>query len=228
MRLERFHTLLMVLALGLLASSPIPAHAAADVKAHETTATENTSFDTAEAKNPVAAAEDHEAGGLPQLNISTYPSQAFWLLVMFALLYVVFSKKTLPEIGAVIEDRRARIQADLDEAEHFTREAHTIQRAYEKSLSIARNDAAKAVLDVEQTAKNKAHDQQESFRRKADMDVRAAETRINQARDRAMGDMAKVAAEAASLAVSKITGANADVTHAQEIVDSIAGKAKAA
>jgi hypothetical protein len=43
-----------------------------------------------------------------------------------------------------------------------------------------------------------------------------------------MGEMTAVAAEVASLAAEKITGVSADVQKAKAIVDSIAGKAKAA
>ena len=41
---------------------------------------------------PSWAATDGGGGGLPQLDVSTFPTQVFWLFVSFALLYFVMSK----------------------------------------------------------------------------------------------------------------------------------------
>ena len=40
-------------------------------------------------------AEHASSGGLPQFDPAWFPSQLFWLAVTFALLYVIFAKKTL-------------------------------------------------------------------------------------------------------------------------------------
>ncbi len=236
---------LPVLAVALtLAFAPVQVHAAADPKAsaedavHQPTTTPESAtsptdpagpaFATPEAENPVEAAEDHGGGGLPQLNIATYPSQIFWLLVMFTVLYVTFSKKILPTIGGVVEGREAMIKGNLDAAQALKDQAAGIQAAYEKNLEQARANAVQAVQDVENAAKQKANDQIESFRRKADGEIQSAESRVLAQKDKAMGEMSNVAAEVASLAAEKITGIGTDMQKAKAIVDSIAGKAKAA
>ncbi|MFA5592049.1 MAG: hypothetical protein WC989_01905 [Micavibrio sp.] len=185
-------------------------------------------FATEEAVDPVTAAEDGEGGGLPQLDIGTYPSQIFWLLVMFAALYVAFSKSILPAISGVVEGRENLIKGNLNEAERLRQEALSVRDAYESNLEAAKVRATQAVQDVELGAKKQAAEQLESFRRRAAEESGAAETRVIAAKERAMGDMASVAAEVASLAAEKITGINMDVQKAKAIVDSITGKAEAA
>lgn len=228
----------------LLAVSPAQVMAAADSKAsaeeavHKPTAVPEDATSphdaagpagaTGEAQAPHEAAETHGEGGLPQLNIGTYPSQVFWLLVTFGLLYITFSKKILPNIGGVVNARENMIKGNLDTAQALRDQAQAIQTAYEKNLDNAKAQAVKAVQDVEAAAKKKANDQIESFRKDADGKLKSAEDRVSQTKDKAMGDMANVAAEVASIAAEKITGIGTDMQKAKAIVDSIAGKAKAA
>lgn len=229
---------------ALLAFLPAVSYAAADAKAsasesaHQpvTVSEDETSaknpagpaMATGEAEAPHEASADHGEGGLPQLNIATYPSQIFWLLVMFVVLYTAFSKSILPAIGGVVNARESLIKGNLDEAQRLKEEAESIQASYEKSLEYARAQAVAAVQDVEKASKKKAADQVETFRKRAESDIGTAEQRVNAAKDKAMSDMTGVAAEVASIAAEKITGVSTDRQKAQAIVETIAGKAKAA
>lgn len=242
--MSRIQTVLIGAFLLVLVFAPVQVRAAADAKVSvsdtvaETPAVpENAAspenpagpgFDTAEAENPVEAAEDHGGGGLPQLNVATYPSQIFWLLLMFAVLYTVFAKSTLPSIASVVEGRDNLIKGNLDAAEQLRKEAETTREAYEKMLEQARAQAVMAVQDVEAAAKKKAADQSDAFRARSEKEINAAEQRVENARDRAMNDMTAVAADVASVAAEKITGTTTDRQKAQAIVETIAGKAKAA
>lgn len=227
--------LLSVLALVLtLAFAPVQAFAAADSKASPDEAV----MVSPEAGTPAVtdehattegtAAAEHESGGLPQLNIATYPSQIFWLMVMFTVLYFAFSRKILPTIGGVVDARDGMIKGNLDAAEALKKQAEDIQVSYEKSLDQARANAVQAVQDVELAAKKKAADQIESFRKKAEGEMKSAEENVLRAKDKAMGDMMAVATDVASIAAEKITGVSTDRQKAQAIVETIAGKAKAA
>ena len=53
--------------------------------------------------NAAFAAGD-SAAGLPQLKIETWPSQLFWLAVIFGLGYVFMSRVVTPRIGTVLEE----------------------------------------------------------------------------------------------------------------------------
>jgi F-type H+-transporting ATPase subunit b len=226
----------LITALAVLAFAPVAAHAVTET-APATTVPESATSPadpagpqaaTPEAEAPHEAAEDHGGGGLPQLNISTYPSQIFWLLVTFGVLYFAFSKKILPTIGGVVEGRENLIGGNLAEAERFKNEAEAVKAAYEKHLEQARAQAMQAVQEVEHNAKQRAAEQTDAFRRRAENDVNKAEERVSAAKDKAMGDMSSVVAEVAGMAAEKITGVGTDMQNARAIVDSIAGKAKAA
>jgi len=222
-------TFFTIAILGLAMLAPVAAHAVSDPKASVDEAVLNTApaAGAEEGADNHAAAEQGE-GGLPQLNIATYPSQIFWLLVMFTVLYVAFSKSVLPAIGAVVHGRENLIKGNLDEAQRLKEQAENIQIAYEKNLDAAKAQAVQAVQDVEAASKKKATDQVDAFRRKSEGEIKSAETRVLAVKDKAMGEMTHVAAEVASIAAEKITGISGDLQKAKAIVDSIAGKAKAA
>src|SRR5436309_12817303 len=78
---------------------------------------------------------------MPQLDLSTFPSQLFWLAVIFVLLYLLMSWVALPRVSAMIVARRARIEGDLERATQMKAETEAVMAAYERSLADARAQA---------------------------------------------------------------------------------------
>ena len=86
----------------------------------------------------------HEGGGhstFPPFDASTFPSQLLWFFIAFGFLYWYMSKRALPQIGQVIENRRARIARDLDDATTMQQKADAAAAAHEKTLAEARAKA---------------------------------------------------------------------------------------
>ena len=52
-------------------------------------------------------------GAFPPFQRETFASQAIWLAVSFVILYALVARLALPRIGAIIENRRSRIAADI-------------------------------------------------------------------------------------------------------------------
>lgn len=191
-------------------------------------------FCAALAAHPALAADPAQGGssaGLPQLDVSTYPSQIFWLMVTFAALYFIFSKKTLPEISSTLEGRQEHIKNELDQAEKSNVQAEDVQKNYEKNLEKARHDAAEAMNEVQASMAKKAEDAYNKFLEKSEADIRAREKELDKVKTEAMKDMNMIAAEVASEAAQKIVGINTDIKKARNVVESLSGhksKAKAA
>src|SRR5271157_3555225 len=78
---------------------------------------------------------------MPQLDFSTFPSQLFWLAVVFVVLYLLMARIGLPKVGAVIAERKAKAAGDLDQASRMKAEAEAVMAAYERSLADARAQA---------------------------------------------------------------------------------------
>ena len=85
---------------------------------------------------------------MPQLDISTFPPQLFWLAVTFIVLYLLMSRLGLPRVTAIIEARRKRLDDDLSRAAEVRAEAEATVAAYQRTLAEAR-----AVLAVARDGK---------------------------------------------------------------------------
>jgi F-type H+-transporting ATPase subunit b len=148
---------------------------------------------------------EHGADVFPPMDTTKYPSQIFWLVVFFGLLYWLM-KRILPRIGAILETRKARIDGDLARAQALKDETESAIKAYEKSLGDARasaNDIAKATrekisleVDAEQAKVNA------SLASK----ISDAEGLISKARAKAMESVEAIAAEAADDIVKSLAG----------------------
>ena len=102
---------------------------------------------TADAAHGAASAADHAAQsvGMPQLDVTTFGNQIFWLLVTLVVIYWVLSRIALPRIGAVLADRQGTIVGDLNAADELKSKAKAAEAAYEKALSDARSQAQEIV-----------------------------------------------------------------------------------
>jgi len=153
-----------------------------------------------------AAYEEAASGGLPQLDISTWGSQIFWLLLTFGVLYFVLATFILPRLRDGISERDDRIRDDLDQAANFQREAEEAEKAYTQMLSDARAKAmnvaesTKASVDAEITAEIEAADAE------AERAAEIAETRIRDVKAAAMQNIESIATDTAAEVVSALTG----------------------
>ena len=144
---------------------------------------------------------------MPQLDISTWPPQLFWLAITFLALYVVMSRIVVPRTGGAIEARRSTIEANLNDAQAMKDKADAAVKAYEARLADARASADaiakenQAKLGAEMTAE----------RSKLDVSLMAmigdADRRVNAAKATALAGVRTLAADIASSIVSELTGA---------------------
>jgi len=93
-------------------------------------------------------AEGQQSAGLPQMDISTFPSQIFWLIVTFSILYIFMWKFVIPKLRITIEERRDKISNDINEAEKLKSEAEEILNKYESKISSSNQDAQKIIVEA--------------------------------------------------------------------------------
>jgi len=160
--------------------------------------------------------------GLPQLDISTWPSQIFWLVVIFAIGYVLMAKVVTPKIGDVLEERRARLDDDLGKAREASADAAKIRAEYEASLEKARSDAADFAREAAADSAKKAATVEGKAAKKLASKVAEAEKKLAEARSEAMENLNTVAAEAALQAVQGLTGMKATKAQAEKTVKAVA------
>ena len=131
----------------------------------------------------IALAASSSAGPkLPQLDITTYSSQIFWLLISFVVLYFLIAKFAMPRIAEVLEERQERIEADLDKAETLKKEAYQVRIEYEKALATARERAHAAALLAQEDIAKQSAEAEAAAQAKVTVMLEDAEKRIRTAR----------------------------------------------
>jgi len=166
-----------------------------------------------------------KASGLPQMDPTWFASQIFWLVVLFAGLYFIFSTKVLPNLSSTLENRREHIQGDLDTAETLKKEAESVHNDYETILDEARAKAAKLYQDIDESIKTKSEAEYADFQDRLITETQMVETKINAAKTDAMAGMNDIAADVAKEAAEKLVGIKPTLKDTKAIVQGIAGTA---
>mgnify|MGYP001214850423 FL=1 len=163
-----------------------------------------------------------EATGLPQLDITTWPNQLFWLVVTFGIGYIIMSRMITPRIGNVIEQRGRTIQDDLNRAKEAEAEAQTMKAEFEASLDDARAKAADAAQKAMSEAKAKADEAEAELSAKLAKKTKTAETKLAKIRDEALANINEVASEVTQDAVKAVTGMTVTKAEATKSVAKLA------
>ena len=79
-----------------------------------------------------AAGDAAGAPGLPQLDVTTFGNQIFWLAVALVAIYFILSRIALPRIAAVLAERQGTISNDLAAAEDLKTRATEAEEAYKR------------------------------------------------------------------------------------------------
>lgn len=169
----------------------------------------------------LAAAEG--GGGLPQLDARTFPSQIFWLIVSFALLYHLLKTRAIPRIADILETRQDRIGADLDRAARLRAEAEAALKKHDSVIAEAQAKAQRRLREAQERVAA------ELARHQAELDadigrrLRDAEQRIAAAKSAALGEVAQVAAEVVQAAAARLAGLEVGAEEARAAVARVMG-----
>lgn len=142
----------------------------------------------------------------PPFDATTFASQIVWFVITFAILYVVMSRVALPQIGSIIDKRKARIDGDLKEAERLKGETDKAIAAYEAALAEARKNAHGIAEETRASIKADIDGKRKVVEDDLSKKVAEAEARIAKNKDEALGRVGEIAAETTAALVTQITG----------------------
>lgn len=148
----------------------------------------------------------HAEAPFPPLNPEFFASQILWLAITFGLFYYVLSKRIVPRIAEMLENRRERIAMDLEAAERMRTDADEAQAAYEQELAEARERSHKIALDARDGARADADAERKRITADLDDRLEAAQARIADIKNKALADVGTIAEEAAEAILTELTG----------------------
>ena len=85
--------------------------------------------------------------GMPQLDPKYWASQAFWLILIFSVLYILIAKFYLPKIKKNLDDRDNKIKEDLEEANNLKILSEKKLKEYEEIIENSKKQVIKILLE---------------------------------------------------------------------------------
>jgi F-type H+-transporting ATPase subunit b len=151
-------------------------------------------------------ADDHGSGVFPPFDPATFGSQLLWLAITFAALYLLMSKVALPQIGGILADRKARVDADLKAADESRQKTDAAIAAYEEALASAKAKAQGIASETRDAIAADLAAKRAAVEADLSAKVGAAEASIAGTKTAALAHVDEIAAETAQAVVSQLVG----------------------
>jgi F-type H+-transporting ATPase subunit b len=166
----------------------------------------------------VPGGEHIEETPFPPFDPTYFPSQIFWLLVSFFILYFLLSKIFLPKLSWAIEERSAKISDDIENAERMQRLAQDAETSYTESLALARTKSNRVAETTRQAVDAELKLEMDTENKKASIKAKAAEDHIKSIRNNAMKNLEIVASDVAQTAVESLTGSKVKIAEVKKAI----------
>ena len=171
-------------------------------------------------QNNLYAAE----AGMPQLDPKYWASQAFWLILVFTILYISIAKFYLPKIKNNLDNRDNRIKSDLDDAYKFKELSESKLREYEKILE----DAKKEVIKIQSESKNildkEIQKKKEVIEKEIEKEIIKSQKEIGDLKKNSISDIQKISENIALNIIETISGDKLNESSVKATVEDVSKK----
>jgi F-type H+-transporting ATPase subunit b len=165
----------------------------------------------------LATQAGEEASGLDL--VLPAAAELIWGLVGFALLMAVLWARVFPLLNRTLDERAARIQGQIEEAERQRVEAEQLRRKYEEQLADARNQANEILDQARKDAERIRHDAVGKAEEEAAQVLARAREEAEAVRARLVQDLRIQVAVASVELAGKIVGRELDAERHRALVD---------
>jgi F-type H+-transporting ATPase subunit b len=169
-----------------------------------------------------AGGHEGGAGGLPQFDPVWWPGQIVWVLIVFAVVYVLMKTVFVPRVGGTIAKRDDQIAGDIAAARELKAQAETQAAEAAAETAQARARSQKVAAEAKSRAQAEAQQRQAAEESRLAETMTKAEAEIRAAREKAMASVRTVAADTAQAIVGKLTG---EAATAAEVERALGGRA---
>ena len=171
-------------------------------------------------QNNLFAAE----AGMPQLDPKYWASQAFWLILLFTILYISIAKFYLPKIKKNLDDRENKIKEDLDEANNMKSLSEKKLQEYNIILENSKKEVSKILLESKNTLNKDIQNKKESMEEEIEKEILKAQKEILQLKKSSIESINNISQNIASNIIEKISGDKLNESSIKAVVEDISQK----
>ncbi len=139
--------------------------------------------------------------------------------VAFGILFVFMAKWVLPRVNQLLEERRKKIQGELEHAEQTRREADRELADYRAQLSGARDEVNRIIDEGRKTAEQLRRDIQARAEEEARATVVRAQDEIRAERDRVFRELRSQVGEIAVELAGRVVAKELDKAAHERLID---------
>ena len=142
---------------------------------------------------------------MPQLEITTFPSQIFWLIISFAILYFCISRLIIPKISRVLKERELQIEKNISESEILYKKTEDINRKYEDLKKETEEESKKIIKNVKDETNKKFLENTNIVKKNLEKILEISEKKISHKKDKALKSITSISLLLSKEIIKKIS-----------------------
>ena len=162
--------------------------------------------------------------GMPQLDPTYWASQAFWLILIFTVLYISIAKFYLPKIKNNLDNRENKIKDDLEDANKFKELSEAKLKDYEKILEDAKKEVIKIHLDQKNLLDKDIQSKKVTMEKEIENEILKAQKEIDELKQSSLSDIRSISENIASSIIENISGDKLNESSIKAAVEDITKK----
>ena len=162
--------------------------------------------------------------GMPQLDPRYWPSQVFWLILVFLVLYMSIAKFFLPKIKDNLDNRENKIKEDLENAHKFKDQSEIKLKEYEAILDKAKKDVAKIHVESKRLLDKQIQLKKEKMEKEIESEILKAQSEILELKKNSISSIQTISKEIASDIIENISGEKLNESSIKATIEDISKK----
>ena len=156
--------------------------------------------------------------GLPQLDLSTYPSLIFWAIISLVLGYILMRYLVTPNIKSILNLRETNIQNDLVKAKSSNQEAEKIKQTIQENQENIRLKSKTIIDQALAESKNIMEKADNEISKKMDLKILETEKKLINLQDNIINEIVNNADEITAKVINKLSTITQDKASIKQAV----------
>ena len=162
--------------------------------------------------------------GMPQLDPKYWASQAFWLILVFVILYISLSKFYLPKIKSNLDNRENKIKEDLENANKFKEQSEAKLKEYGLILDKAKKEVNKIHFDSKTALDRDIQSKKEIIEKEIEKEILKAQKEISEFKKNSISSIQNISENITANIIENISGDKLNESSVKSAVEEISKK----
>ena len=162
--------------------------------------------------------------GMPQLDPKYWASQAFWLILVFVILYISLSKFYLPKIKSNLDNRENKIKEDLENANKFREQSEAKIKEYQIILENAKKEVSKIHFESKNILDKEIQSKKDMIEKDIEKELVKAQKDITELKKNSISSIQKISENIAANIIENISGEKLNESSIKAAVEDISKK----